>query len=240
MNKHQITLAGFRSRDLDGNDPEFAAALRALEIDPELAAWFKAEQEFDAAMRAKLQQVSVPAGLKNDILQNQKISPAKKPLAWRSLAAAAAIAVAGFLAWRMLPSRTAADSLAMRAIDYSETMPPLQMVCFDANAVAAWVNEQPSLKNANFIRVHGTSSMHLMGASAIEWEGKPVALLCLQNDRRMAMVYLFRGSDFKVPTESPRVFRHGDWISKTGRVGQNDYVLTTRGGANDLDFEMPF
>jgi hypothetical protein len=57
----KMLLASFRPGTDDENDPLFREALEQLAHDPELAEWFRAEQEFDAAMVEKFREVSVDA-----------------------------------------------------------------------------------------------------------------------------------------------------------------------------------
>ncbi len=70
----KLMLGAYRAETSDQDDPFFAAALRAVEQDPELAAWFKEEQRFDALMVGTLKQASAPANLKDLILLNARSS----------------------------------------------------------------------------------------------------------------------------------------------------------------------
>jgi len=53
-------LQSFRKGTTDSDDPIFREPLERLGSDPALAAWFRAEQEFDAVMVATFR--NVPAG----------------------------------------------------------------------------------------------------------------------------------------------------------------------------------
>lgn len=55
----KVLLASYRPGSDDANDPIFREALDLLARDPEMAAWFRAEQEFDAAMVEKFREVPV-------------------------------------------------------------------------------------------------------------------------------------------------------------------------------------
>ncbi len=63
-------LQSFREGTEDRNDPVFSEALAHLARDPELAAWFRAEQEFDAAMVETFRSVPVVFSVKERILQS--------------------------------------------------------------------------------------------------------------------------------------------------------------------------
>ncbi len=71
MDKLEIKrlLQSFREGTDDRNDPVFAEALAHLATDPELAEWFRAEQEFDAAMVETFRLVPVVFSVKERILQ---------------------------------------------------------------------------------------------------------------------------------------------------------------------------
>lgn len=60
----KILLAAYQPGGTDANDPLFREVLELLGQDPELSAWFKAEQEFDAAMVEKFREVPVDAAAK--------------------------------------------------------------------------------------------------------------------------------------------------------------------------------
>ncbi len=65
-------LRAFRKDSPDRNDPIFREALRSLASEPELAAWFRAEQEFDAVMVQTFRDVPVHAAAKELILRSTK------------------------------------------------------------------------------------------------------------------------------------------------------------------------
>ncbi len=55
----KIVLASYREGTDDASDPVFREALDSLAQDSELAAWFRAEQAFDAAMVVKFREVPI-------------------------------------------------------------------------------------------------------------------------------------------------------------------------------------
>jgi hypothetical protein len=91
----QLILSGLRPGGLEANEPFFAEALSLVETDPELQAWWQAQQEFDRRVAARLQQVPVPNSLRQRCLLSPKIV-AYYPPQWQHrglLAAAAAVAI---------------------------------------------------------------------------------------------------------------------------------------------------
>jgi len=65
-------LQSYRHGTEDGDDPSFQEAIASLESDPALAAWFRTEQAFDAAMIATFRDVPVRAAVKEEILQRTR------------------------------------------------------------------------------------------------------------------------------------------------------------------------
>ena len=257
----RLLLGAYRAGTQDKDDPFFAEALHEVEHDPELAAWFEEEQRFDALMVKTLKQAPTPAGLKELILLNAK-SPAKPatlietlPHLWKRqtktwLAAAAAVVLAFVLGRQTTPrsipsghsgevASADGDRLALQAIAYTGKMPALQFVCFDASVVAHWVTEKSTAMHMGKLLDKPLYSMQMIGSSTAEWDGKPVIMIALQNKEQMAMLYLVRVSDFPGISGNGEIMEKDGWVSKTGRNGENLYVLTTKGTRQNLDFPMP-
>ena len=256
----KLVLGAYRTDARDSGDPFFAEALRGAERDPELAAWLKEEQRFDALMVKTLGQITAPAGLKEMILLNAK-SPGNPsvvietaPALWKRrtgtwLAAAASIFLAFMLGRQTLPTTgstrgvgendNADRRLALQAIACTGKMPALQFVCFNASEVANWVTEKSAALHMGKPLDKPMPNMQMIGSSASEWEGKPVIMIALQNKAQMAMLYLVRASDFPGVAGDGEVMEKDGWVSKTGRHGEHLYVLTTKGGRENLNFPMP-
>jgi len=64
----KVRLQAYRAGGEDAGSPIFKAALEKVASDPELAAWFQAEQKFDAVMTQKFQRVPVDPLMKERIL----------------------------------------------------------------------------------------------------------------------------------------------------------------------------
>src|SRR5471030_253843 len=74
----RLILQAYRPNDADRDDSQFAAALKEVSRNPELARWFGEEQEFDRAMAAQLAAVPAPFGLKTRILAQGATPPARR------------------------------------------------------------------------------------------------------------------------------------------------------------------
>jgi hypothetical protein len=254
----KMVLGSYRANHQDAEDPILADALRELERDPELKAWFEEEQRFDRGMMAELQQVPTPADLKDLLLLNAQAAGrepagAVKALFQRQaktwLAIAAGLAIAFVLGRLSLPPGALSpqsngggggEFLATQAIAYTGKMPALQFVCFDASLVAGWVNEQSAALHMGKLITKALPKLQMIGSSTARWEGKPVIMIALQNGHQMAMLYLVRATDFPGATsEIGEVMEKDGWVSQTGRDGDNLYVLTTKGTREDLHFPNP-
>lgn len=248
MDKETVKLLLESYRPADAGDPVFAEALREVAADPELAAWFEEVQRFDAVLSTHFQRVPVPPDVKSHILLGfQGAAPARRsrPRFWMlSGAIAALLALAAFSLLFFYPRETPAARLAGQAISFTENMPALQFVCFDAAEVAAWINAQPGSQKVG-LRVpppDKTLSMAMIGSSMVEWNGRPVVMVCLQDGRHMAMLYVLKASDAPagLPEGSTETVTKANWVVRTTRQHDQVQLLTVRGRPEDLDFPRPF
>src|SRR6185369_7847394 len=83
----------YRPGRAEERDAEIGQALEQVERDPDLRRWFEQTSRFHEAFAEKLQQIPVPAELKEAILAKRRIV---RPIWWQQpvwLAAAAAIVI---------------------------------------------------------------------------------------------------------------------------------------------------
>lgn len=236
----RLILECYRPGTADADDPMFAEALQALQADPELARWFAAQQKFDSLMVETLGRLPSPP-VPQSFSFNEDDKPVWRRFAPIALSMAALVALSLFML-RLWSPPSPEERLALQAINYTEAMPRLEFVCFDAESVAGWVAKVPAAQQAGLNYVRGTKAldMRLIGAGMTEWNGKPVVKFCLQNGEQTAMLYLIRGDDFSLGATSSKIVEKNGWVSKTERVGSRSYVLTTHGSRRNLNFEIPF
>jgi hypothetical protein len=236
-------LAAYRPGGEDADDPIFAEALRELERDPELRAWFADKEEFDSLIMAKLaDSVRAPMDLKDEILARAGRGENRTSFR-RWLKPALAIAAATVIAivvWHFAEPRDPTRILAFQAIHYTREMPRMQFACFEASAVIKWIDKQPISREVGMKLTKPMKDMCLIGSSVIEWNGKPVLMLALQNDKQMAMFYLVHGEDFNIPRNANEITEENGWVSKVSSAGGNAWVLATKGTRDDLKFDVPF
>lgn len=238
----KILLASYRPQDAD--DPDFAEALRQVAADPELAAWFEESQRFDAVMSAKLREVRVPADVKSQLLLGagaaSRADTAPRSRIWALAGAIAALLVLGLLSLRFLtPRQRPLSPLEAQAISYTNEMPALQFVCFNADAVAQWVNEQPGARKVGLkLSAPGPGmSMAVIGSSVVEWQGHPVVMVCLQDGKRMAMLYILKAGDAAELQDGPGgTVQRAGWVVRTTKSEGQVRLLTAKGRPEELDF----
>lgn len=247
MDKATVKLQLESYRPQDANDPMFTEALREVAADPELAAWFEEMQRLDAVLSAKFQDVPVPPEIKSHILLGFHGAalpiPQSRPRVWVMAGSIAAILLLGLFSWHFSASRERPmDPLALQAISYTEQMPPLQFVCYDAAAVAGWINQQPGSQKIGLKLASPTASlsMAMIGSSVVDWNGRPVVMVCLQNGQRMAMLYILKGNAADdVPEGATQTVQKADWVVRTTKANGQVRLLTTKGGPKDLNFQTP-
>jgi hypothetical protein len=168
--------------------------------------------------------------------------PAETRPRWPLAIAAAAALAAGLLMWRNFAPTTPGRALAQQAISFTQEMPALQFVCFDAAAVASWVNEQPSAKNVSLqlSKPAAELSMGMIGSSIVDWNGEPVVMVCLQDGKRMAMLYIVGDNASSLAEGATETVEQKGWAARTIKKGGQVRVLAGKGRAEDLNFDVPF
>ncbi len=237
----RLLLASYRPED--ALDPIFAEALLEVKRDPEFAAWFAEMQRFDSVMTEKFADLPVPPEVKSRVLLAAHADPPRRvrPRWLVPLGIAATVAFAALAVWRLAAPPRRADSLALQAINFTEQMPALQFVCFDASAVAKWVNKQPDTERIGLTLPPPAESlsMGMIGSSVVQWQGRPVVMLCLQNGQHMAMLYILQAGDAPAVDGASETVEKNGWAVRTTRSGGQVRILTAKGSAQDLNFPMP-
>jgi hypothetical protein len=91
--KAKFLLCAYRFNGADGADPIFHDALNQAARDPELAAWFEEQREFDSVVVNKLEEILPPAGLRSAILAGLETQKVVRGHRFRPVLAIAALLV---------------------------------------------------------------------------------------------------------------------------------------------------
>lgn len=252
MNNQQAKeiLKLYRPGTADATDPEFVEALELCERDNELKTWFADHCAVYAAMRSKFRQITVPEGLKEQIIAERPVHRA--PVWQKAVLAAGAFAVIALVAfniqqnWR--PSephdfaayRSYMDEQAVRGYYMDLTtnnLDQIRVYLGQKNAIADYVLPADLEKKAAAV-----------GCVATTWQGKPVSMICFHSDRpttanQQSDLWLFvtdRTTTSDTPTTStPTIAKADGLITASWTIGGRTYVLATDGDAQFLGKYLP-
>lgn len=222
-------LEVFRPSGADEADPRFAEALRQVEIDPELARWFKEQRGFDATLSASLRTIPAPTDLKTFILANCKVVRPPFWRDWRVHAAAAAIvfvlAVTGgaFATSKPAPFPQFRSELINRAWD-GQTH--LDFESTDVIRIKQWLAR--NFAPADFTLPEGLREARMHGCRIVEVDGRRVPMICLGDGFRHLHLFVVDGAQFtQLPPEgAPDFEKCGAWKTASWNRGGKTYVLT--------------
>jgi hypothetical protein len=173
----------YRPGTVDTNDPSFADALRLCEQDPELKRWFDDHCAVYAAVRTRFREITVPEGLKQQILAERKVHTTPFPRRTIVLVGVLAVAVlTGLLS--LLPESDEGTNLrAFRAFMTRQALTPYGMhETNDLNAIRSYLAERTP--DAGYV-IPGEleKSAKPTGCVAATWQGKPYSMICFHSGK---------------------------------------------------------
>jgi hypothetical protein len=233
MNRQQAKeiLSAFRPGTEDEHDPIFADALQWAEHDPELAAWLKDQQAFDAAVSRRLGAWPAPLGLLEEIRAGAKNG---HKAAWRrriflsALAACLALsAILGALWWsRPAPSETNQFRACRRdLVAFLRTFPRLDLETANLAEARRWLADTHHLSQIDFptrLRRFPT-----IGCRTLAWHGHRLALVCFMVDGEVVHLILIPRSGIGdgPPTTEPQFARIAGVTTAAWSRGDLTYLL---------------
>ena len=191
VNEAKTILLLYRPGTADAEDPQIAAALALAERDPELARWLAEHAARQEALRAKFRQITVPAGLKEQIISEQaaravNISRQRRNTVFAAVAAMAAVIIFLLvLSSSWLPHRPGEDNtlavyqhqmagLALRGygMDLTTNDPaPIRAYLAQKQAPADYVLPAPLQQAA------------IIGCAVEGWRNVKVSMICFRTGR---------------------------------------------------------
>ena len=240
MDKQQAReiLGLYRPGIDDPGGPFFAEALGHAQRDPELGRWLEQQHGVDAALRRKFTQIDVPAGLEQQILSERKVV---RPSIWWErrillVAAAAAIVlavVAGYLLRQPASRNFGAFRKTMAQLVSGEYKMMLETK--DLNEIRQFLatNHGP----ADYALTKGMERLPAEGCALIDWHGRRVSLVCLDRgaDKDLFLFIIDRSALPDPPSgQKPQFARVGAMTTASWTLGDNAYVLASKGSEDDL------
>jgi len=232
-------LQALRPQDLGTNKPDVIEALGFVASDPELKAWWEAQQAFDRRVAAKLKEVPLPADLRATILTGRKIEPfTPQPRLSLWLAAAAVVAilcVAGtsmqISAFGPLP-RTEYTAAILPLLN--DDAPALGMTSSDQDKIAAWLKERNAPMGTLPTKMTALSTV---GCQKFVVHGHTVSLICfVMAGGGIAHLFIVDQQALSDPpaNNSPEFNQVQGWSTAAWSDGRMSYLLATEAGPDAL------
>ncbi len=231
-----------RPSDIDPTHPPIAEALALAENDPELKAWWEAQQAFDNKVAAKLQGLPVPADLRANILAGHKIV---EPFALRPffpfwLAAAAAVAIVcaistSFHVAYVASQHISTDDYHVATLTFlgSDT-PDLAMLSTDHDKILAWLKDQGAPIGDMPAKMQ---ALPTVGCQKFAVQGHNVSLVCFtMADGRIAHLFMVSKDALAEPplTPEPEMKMVNGWATASWSDDHMSYMLATQDNLDAL------
>jgi hypothetical protein len=181
----------------------FGAALAQAGSDPALGAWFARAQAHDAALAAKLREITPPAGLREAILAGARVSRAPQaarrwPTIWLALAASVAVLLTVSLA--LWPKRAGAEVAQLTAFALNDTAHGQHGGHGTAAGALQVRLSQPSTRLGAGLPVE-FATLRATGCRTLTVAGHDVLEVCFQRDGVWYHCYIAKCADF--PAREP-------------------------------------
>lgn len=246
----------------DQNDPIFKEALECLDTDPELAAWFAEQQDFDRKVTESLNSVEAPAGLKASILagmhmhqksasQSETSEPAPattSPAWWQNPWIGIAAIFVVMFAFMAVP-RESNPQLATNAPSNVAAGAP-EIFHFLKDQIDQITMERFELIDTNPSKLNGylnsvgapasqlvsskLADKESIGCLVIEHNGTKMSIICFSGKMTYHLITAIK-SDFPISTTGePQFFQADNQTFKVWNQGDKIQILSVQGTQNDL------
>jgi hypothetical protein len=184
MNKHQAReiLLRYRPGTRDEQDPEVREALALADQDEELGRWLENHCQFQQAMRAGARDVEVPAGLKEQILSEQRAFLNLRRLPRRAALAGALVAVAGVIlvGVLLLPARVDPeaqfDTFRSRMVRTAQRGYGMDLETRNAAEIRQFLGARNAPQD--WQSATALEREPLLGCAVLTWRSQPAAMIC--------------------------------------------------------------
>jgi hypothetical protein len=246
----QILLL-YRPGTNDADDPEVAAALALAKDDPELSRWLAEHNARQTALREKLRQIPVLAGLKEQIVSEQaaKSKAASRRGAMVSLVAVAAIVISLLaLAHFYLAGGSSNGQMANTLDNYKSQMTAASQAGYSMNLVSSDSGKiQAYLAGArapsDYALPAGMQKTAMAGCAVETWQNSKATMICFRSGKPLPhdqygdlWLFVVDRTAVKDVTDmsSPQFAKVNGLMTAAWTQGDKLYLLSIQGDENDL------
>jgi hypothetical protein len=237
----KVVLQALRPDDLSTAQPSVIEALVYVESDPELKAWWEAQQAFDLKVAAKLAKVPLPVDLRANIVAVRKIepfTPQPQPRLSLWLAAAAVVAILCVAGTFMRVSATG----PLAQTEYAATVlpllnhdaPSLEMTSPDHDKIVAWLKQRNAPTGT---LPTAMTSLPTIGCEKFAVHGHTVSLICFAlANGGIAHLFIVDQQALSDPpvSKAPEFNQVEGWSTAAWSDGRMSYMLATQAGVDAL------
>lgn len=200
------------------------------ENDPELGAWLKKRTAFDEEV-AEVFAATVPAGLRENILQNAR-RPERRPMRWALptlAAAAAAIALGWTLLWPVesgMPGWQAESLAAVTKVEYGVSKVHLSRD-FEAIKKMLVADQSPTPDHLP----GKVGAMPVLACKCIKVSGRTASIICFEIEpgKEAHLVVMDNAGMANVPPQLQPQFKScKNWNMASWSDGKQSFILATR------------
>ena len=234
----------YRPGTADADDPQIAGALALAKREPELARWLEEHSARQEALRCKFRQITVPAGLKGQIISEQAVFLERHARREKIVAGAAVAAIVVsliVLAPFWLPRRATADNTLA---NYQNQM--VRMALAGPYNMDLTTNDPTEVRNylarkqapADYVLPAGLQKAAVTGCAIEGWQNTKATMICFRTGKPLPPgeqgdLWLFvvdRASLKDAPPPGPpKIAAVNRLITAVWTQGDKVYFLGTQG-----------
>lgn len=171
----------YRPGTADAEDPSFTDALAVCERNPELKNWFAEHCALYSALRTKFKEISVPDGLRQQIISERKAHTV--PMWQKAVLLVGALAVVGLVLWRMpWPQPHEPHTFAFyRAYMVGEANRryTMDLLTNNLDQIRLYLTQSGAVTNY-MLPANLQKNALVAGCVKSEWQGEHVSMICFQ------------------------------------------------------------
>jgi len=171
--------------DTDRDDPDFTPALEQLRNDAELKRWFEQHCAMQKAVFDSFEHISVPEGLKEQILSERRAHTSLGALRSARVLVAAAVAVLLLIGITIFytrpPKRIEFSTYQLRMAGITIRYPKMDLYTADLGEMRRYLAEHGGQKD--YVLPARLEKMKGTGCKIFDWRGKRVSMLCFNSGK---------------------------------------------------------